>query len=181
MALVAAVGFAPVPPPATTHAVPSDALTRTTLFCPVLTMYTFPDTSAAIPCGEDRRALTANSPLTITPDVPYVPAKRVTAGQSATAEAKAVIFRTTWLLVSAMNRLPLLSIATPLGLENLAVIAGLASPVEPATPVPATVLIAKEHAEEPAADTFIAGHGRHAAAGTCPGYGLYVLTLHVYR
>jgi hypothetical protein len=56
-------------------------------------------------------------------------------------EATAATLRMRWLNVSAMNRLPAASTATPWGNQILALVAGPPSPEKIALPVPATVVI----------------------------------------
>src|SRR5579872_5827370 len=93
--------------------------------------YTLPDPSTAIPSGESNCALEAIPPSPEKPGIP-VPAMVL---MTPPLETK----RTRWLLVSAINKFPPASTATPYGALNSALAAALPSPPKPGVPFPATV------------------------------------------
>ncbi len=98
-------------------------------------MYRFPLASNAIPEGDSICPLTAESP---SPEYPWpkllLPAK-------VEIWPPVVTIRTTQFSVSAMYKLALLSTATPDGAFNSAFRAAAPSPLYPAVPSPASVLI----------------------------------------
>src|ERR1022692_977423 len=107
---------------------------------PVSAMNRLPKASTATPYGTLSCASVAGPPSPLNPAVP-VPATVVIIPPADT-------FRIRWLPASAMNRLPAASTNTPAGLDIWAAMARPPSPLNPAVPVPATVVII------PPADTF---------------------------
>ena len=96
-------------------------------------MYSVPAESTATPSGPFSHALRAAPPSPMKPRVP-VPA-------TVHMVPSGVTLRTTSFPVSAMNKLPVESTATPNGPLICALVAAPPSPVNPAVPLPATVVM----------------------------------------
>ena len=96
-------------------------------------MYTLPTLSSTTPNGPCSSAAVAGPPSPVVPSVP-LPARVVMMPSGAT-------LRTTKFPLSAMSRLPEASTYRPVGSLSSAWEAGPLSPVYPAVPVPATVVM----------------------------------------
>src|ERR1039457_6435691 len=95
-------------------------------------MYRLPAESAATPPGPANWALVAGPLSPLKPSVPLPATVVITPFET---------LRTREFQASAMYRLPAASTATPEGQYNWARVAGPLSPLKPAVPLPATVVI----------------------------------------
>src|SRR5262249_46056800 len=125
------------PVPATVTMVPFTPTARIR-WSPVSATYTDPSDAPATPVGAESLAATAGPPS------PHA-ARGLAHGDPVPAIVVIVPLgatrRTLWLPVSATSTDPSCPVATPCGADSFAATAGPPSPLDPAAPVPATVVM----------------------------------------